>query len=630
MTTAQDTARPRTRAGAGGGRIDYKWLASGVVMLGAVMVILDQTVVNVALPSLEADFKVPLSSVQWIVTGYTLALAAVMPLTAWLTDRYGGKRVFVTSQVLFVTGSVLCGLAWSNEGLIAFRVLQGLGGGLIMPVGMATLMTITRPDERGRIMSVLGVPMLIAPAVGPTLGGWLIQAVSWRLIFFINLPIGIVGVTLSLLLLRGDGPGQARREPLDLGGLVLASSAVVGLVYGLSQPSTYGWGSVQTLAPLVSGILLLVVFCAYELRRRHPLIDVRIFRDGAFSAALSLNFLVSLSLFGAILLFPLFLQQVQGYSPLNSGLIIGAQGLGAALVMPLSGTLTDRIGARWVVPVGLVLLVGSTLWMTTLADNTSTTTIVAMLFLRGMGMGFCMMPSMSAAYVTMAPELIAGATSIANVVQRVASGLGIAIMATVLSARINANLPALPAGAPAPSGSNLAGAHLAAPIKQLLLQQTAKAFDDTFWVAAGLTLLAFPLTLLLRRALRPQEVRRYALRQVAEGVVLGAAARRLRNGPAGSLPRQIDPGASVPVFRDAAVTRLRTGQVLLRAGTSASGLVPQPALSLALRLTFGVVALAALVGMGAASAYGLRASAVPQLPHAAAQAAPTSSGGGQR
>jgi EmrB/QacA subfamily drug resistance transporter len=472
--------------------------------------------------------------------------------------------------------------------------------------------------------------MLIAPAVGPTLGGWLIQAVSWRLIFFINLPIGIVSVLLSLLLLRSDGPEQARREPLDLAGLVLASSAVVGLVYGLSQPSTYGWGSVQTLAPVVSGIVLLVVFSAYELRQRHPLIDVRIFSDGAFSAALSLNFLVPLSLFGAILLFPLFLQQVQGYSPLNSGLIIGAQGLGAALVMPISGALTDRIGARWVIPVGLVLLVGSTLWMTTLTYDMSSTTIVAMLFLRGMGMGFCMMPSMSAAYVTMAPGLIAGATSVANVVQRVASGLGIAIMATVLSARINANLPALPSGAAAPNGSNLAGAHLAAPIKQLLLQQTTKAFDDTFWVAAGLTVLAFPLTLLLRRALRPQEVRRYAVRQLGEGVVLGAAARRLRGGPAGSLSQQIEPAAAFRVLSDAAVTRLRTGQVLLRSGTSASGLVPQPAPSLALRLTFGVVALAALVAMGATTAFGLRAAQVPQLPHVAAHAAPSSSGGGQR
>jgi len=198
MSTLQEAApAPAERAA----RLDYKWVASGVVMLGAVMVILDQTVVNVALPTLESDFGVSLSSVQWIVTAYTLALASVIPLAGWITDRYGSKRVFVVSQVLFVAGSVLCGLARSNEVLIIFRVLQGLGGGLIMPVGMATLMSVTRPDERGRVMSVLGVPMLIGPVLGPTLGGWLIQAVSWRLIFYLNVPIGIVGVIMALLLL---------------------------------------------------------------------------------------------------------------------------------------------------------------------------------------------------------------------------------------------------------------------------------------------------------------------------------------------------------------------------------------------------------------------------------------------
>ena len=181
MSTLQETAAPPQRAARASG-LDYKWVASAVVMLGAVMVILDQTVVNVALPTLESDFGVSLSSVQWIVTGYTLALASVIPLAGWMTDRYGSKRVFITSQVLFVIGSVLCGLSWSNNVLIGFRVLQGLGGGLIMPVGMATLMSVTRPDERGRVMSVLGVPMLIGPVLGPTLGGWLIQAVSWRLI----------------------------------------------------------------------------------------------------------------------------------------------------------------------------------------------------------------------------------------------------------------------------------------------------------------------------------------------------------------------------------------------------------------------------------------------------------------
>ena len=233
---------PDAQVGTGRRGIEYKWQAGFVVIVGAIMVILDQTVVNVALPTLETDFKVSLADVQWIVTAYALALAAVIPLTGWLTDRYGTKRVFVISQVLFTCGSVLCGLAWSNNVLIVFRILQGLGGALIMPVGMAILMSATRPEERGRMMAVLGAPMMVGPVLGPTLGGWLVQTASWRLIFYINLPIGIAGALLSALVLR-EARHERRRQPLDLVGLALVVPAMLGVVYGLGQPNTYGWGS---------------------------------------------------------------------------------------------------------------------------------------------------------------------------------------------------------------------------------------------------------------------------------------------------------------------------------------------------------------------------------------------------
>ncbi|MDR0360420.1 MAG: MFS transporter, partial [bacterium] len=199
------------------GRIDYKWLATAVVIVGGFMVILDQTVVNVALPVLESDFHTSLTSIQWVVTGYALALAAVIPLSGWLSDRFGTKRIFLVSQISFVVGSVLCGLAWSEQALIVFRLIQGLGGGLVMPVGMTILMRVTKPEERGRIMSMLGVPMMLAPVLGPTLGGWLVQAESWRLIFYINVPVGIVGALLCAFSLRPDrqtGP----RHALDVGG----------------------------------------------------------------------------------------------------------------------------------------------------------------------------------------------------------------------------------------------------------------------------------------------------------------------------------------------------------------------------------------------------------------------------
>lgn len=615
MSTEAAEVRP-----AGGGLDNrYKFLAAGVVMVGAVMVILDQTVVTVALPTLEKDFGVTLADAQWIITAYTLALAAVIPLTGWLTDRYGTKRIFVTSQLLFVAGSVLCGLSWSNASLIGFRILQGLGGGMIMPVGMTILMSITRPEERGRMGAVMGVPMLFGPVLGPTLGGWLVQDASWRYIFFINLPIGLLGALLSSTQLREAAGRIARRERLDLVGLLLVTPAVLGVVYGLSQPGSYGWWSLETVGPLAGGLVLLVAFVVFELRKENPLIDIRVFTDSAFSASMSMNFLIAMGLFGTVFLFPLFLQQIQGYSPFNAGLLLGFQGLGSAVAMPVAGILTDRLGARRVVPVGLTLVTAATVWMTTLTPTTPAWTIALMLIIRGCGMGFSFMPSMSAAYVTLAPARIARATSIANVVQRVASGLGIAIMATILTNRITANLPPLPRGAASAAGGDLAGANLPAAIKSVLLAQAAKGFDDAFWVGAALIVLAFPMTLLLRRALAPAVVRSYGIRQASEGIVLGLAALHLRDGRLNGAAAGLDPTQAFRILAAGAMTRLQRGLTLLKMGTNAAGLVPQPGVSRARRTSFGVLMVVAVALGAAAIVRGYQSPQVPQLPTPAAR-----------
>jgi len=584
--------------------LDYKWIAASVVVVGALMSILNQTVINVALPTLENDFHVTLAEIQWVVTGYSLGLAAVIPLSGWLSDRYGTKRVLLASQVLFTLASMLCGLAWSNPSLIAFRVFQGVAGGLIMPVGMTILMSVTRPEERGRAMAVLGLPMLVAPVLGPLLGGWLVQYVSWQLIFYLNVPIGVVGALMTAALLRGSA-GRTGGQRLDAGGLALGIPAVVAIVYGLSQPGTYGWGSAQTVLPLVAGVILLVVFCLYELRQANPLIEIRVFRDAAFAAAMALNFFIGVALFGSVVLVPLFLQQVQGYGALDAGAVLAAQGLAAALAMPVGGALTDRFGARQVVPFGLLLLTLCSIWMATLAPDTPRWEVALMGAGRGMGIGLSMIPSMSSAYVTLAPGLIARATSVSNTVQRVASALAVAIVATILAGRIAAHLPGS-FGATASAGAGLNGVQLPAAVKAMLLAQVAKGFDDTFWVTVGLSLICFPLALLLRRSLRPEAVRAYALRQLAEGVILGAAARRL-NG------RLTAPG-SRELLAGGARSRLQRGFTILRAGTSASGLVPQAPISTALWMLFGVLLVAALIGSVLAVLHGSQTPVVPPLP----------------
>ena len=596
--------------------LDYKWIASGVVIVGALMSILSQTVVNVALPTLESDFNVSLTDIQWVVTGYALGLAAIIPLTGWLSDRYGTKRVFMVSQILFTLSSILCAMAWSNGSLIAFRVIQGLAGGLIMPVGMTILMMVSRPEERGRMMSVMGLPMLVGPVLGPLLGGWLVQWVSWRLIFVINVPIGVVGALLSALYLRGPAGATLRQRP-DLGGLALGIPAVVAIVYGLSQPSSNGWDSANTLLPLIGGAALVVVFCLYELRQPAPLIEIRVFRDAAFSAAMTVNFLIALALFGTVLLVPLFLQQVQGYGALDAGVVLAAQGVAAAVAMPIGGLLTDRFGARQVVPFGLALLTVATIWMATLTPDTPRWVIALMLAARGAGMGLSMMQAMSSAYITLAPRLISRATSVSQVVNRVGSGLGVAIVATILSDRIVAHLPPLPRGASASAGGGLAAVHLPPAVKSVLLAQVAKGFDDTFWMMAGLTLLCFPMALLLRRPLGPAAVRAFGLRQLSEGVILGAAARRVGStgSSAGSngLRPKVASQTAFEVLAALAGGRLQRGLAILRGGTSTAGLVPQPSLSLIVRIFFVLMLAAALVGMVLAVAHGYQTPVVPRV-----------------
>jgi MFS family permease len=414
----------------------------------------------------------------------------------------------------------------------------------------------------------------------------------------------VVGALMTAALLRGSA-GQAGGRRLDAGGLVLGIPAVVAIVYGLSQPSTYGWGSAETMLPLIVGIAMLVVFCFYELRQSNPLIEIRVFRDAAFSAAMILNFFIGVALFGSVLLVPLFLQQVQGYGALEAGVVLAAQGLAAALAMPIGGTLTDRFGARQVVPFGLVVLTLCSAWMATLAPDTPRWEIALMVAGRGMGIGLAMIPSMSSAYVTLAPTLIARATSVSNTVQRVASALAVAIVATILAGRISAHLPGS-LGAAAGSGGGLASVHLPPAVQAMLLAQVAKGFDDTFWVTVGLSLICFPMALLLRRSLRPEAVRAYALRQLAEGVILGAAVRRL-NG-------RLGPGANQELLAGGARARLQRGFTILRAGTSASGLVPQAPVSLALWALFAVLLVAALVGSVLVVLHGIQTPVVPPLP----------------
>src|ERR687889_1468292 len=300
---------------------------AGVVVLGAVMSILDVTVVNVAINTLAREFGTSLSTIQWVATGYTLALATVIPLTGWAADRFGTKRLYITSIVLFVSGSALCGLAWSAGSLIAFRVLQGFGGGMIMPVGMALLAQTAGAHRVGRVMSVVGVPMLLGPILGPVLGGLIVDNTSWRWIFYVNVPVAILALVLARRLLHADH-GRADAGRLDWRGLLLLSPGIAGVVFGLSQTESQGgFGHPLVYGPVLGGLALVAAFVVHARRAPRPLIDVGLFRHSAFSAAALTTFLLGGALFGAMIILPLYFQIDRGETALTAGLLMAPQGV---------------------------------------------------------------------------------------------------------------------------------------------------------------------------------------------------------------------------------------------------------------------------------------------------------------
>jgi EmrB/QacA subfamily drug resistance transporter len=423
----------------GGGKLDRAVLTvAGVVVLGSIMSILDATVVSVALPTFMRTFHASYATVAWTMTGYTLALATVIPVTGWAADRFGTKRLYMTSVALFVAGSVLCSFAPGIALLIVFRVLQGLGGGMLMPLGMTILTRAAGPDRIGRLMAVLGIPMLLGPIGGPILGGWLIQAASWHWIFLINLPIGVVAFLFALRVLPKDHPRPS--EPFDITGMVLLSPGLALFLYGVSSiPGAGTVAAAKVLIPGVIGLVLVAGFIAHALRTEHALIDLGLFRNRNLTIAVLTITLFVVAFMGSMLLFPSYFLQVRGQSTLNAGLLMAPQGLGAMITMPLAGYLTDRIGPGKVVLPGIVVIAAGMAVFTQVTATTPYLLVLGALFVMGLGMGMTMMPIMSAALATLTNEQVARGSTMMNILQQTAGSIGTATMSVVLTGQVLAS-----------------------------------------------------------------------------------------------------------------------------------------------------------------------------------------------
>ena len=466
--------------------LDRKLLRiAAVVIVGSFMSILDTTSVNVAIKELSRSFGVSLTVTQWVSTGYLLALATVIPLSGWASDRFGTKRLFICSILLFVLGAALCSIAWSATSLIAFRVFQGIGGGMIMPTGITIVTQAAGPDRIARMMGMIGVPILLAPITGPILGGWFVDYFSWRWIFFVNVPIGGIALLAAARVLERDEPKS--HHALDWRGLLMLSPGLAIFVYGLAslaKTAREGVQSIDALGCAVFGLILVSAFVLHARRREGALIDVRLFARRAVGAGALTNSLFAAAFFGSAFLLPLYFQLVRGESAFHAGLLMAAQALGAMVSMPIATRMSDKTGPGRVVLIGLTLIAIGMLSLTQIQSDTPLWFIECTLFVQGLGMGATMMPSVSAALSTLQRHEIARVTSGVNAMQRVGGSIGITVLTVVLSHQMT---------------KIGVTAHATDTVTPSMLSALDSAFGHTFAWSLGITVLALAVASFLPR-----------------------------------------------------------------------------------------------------------------------------------
>ena len=468
------------------------------IITGVFMVVLDGTAMNVALQTLVKDFDTKLSTLQWTVTGYMLAQAAVIPLAGWLSDRFGAKKVFLTAIGFFTFGSVLCATANSSELLITFRVIQGLGGGFVLPVAMAYVYRLSPPSKVGMVMGIMGIPVLFAPAIGPVLSGWLVEFHSWHWIFLINLPIGIISILIGIFSL--PKVEQTSVGKVDMFGMILAPLAFASLSYGINQ-GTQSWTSFETLTGIIVGIVALLVFIIVELKVNNPLLELRVFRSLDFSLGIIVQWVGQFALYGAIFLLPQFLQQVRGFEPFDTGKILLPQAIASGIIMPIGGYLFDKIGARWLVVIGLGLVSGAIFQYSHVDTTTVGSDLIIPLMMAGAGTGLMIMPLNTHLMNTAPRHLVSRVTSLTNAFQQIINSISVSLLVTILTSKTTDNMKELQEKA---ASSHSIVQTDPSMIKKVITEASASAFSDTFKIMLFIAIGGAILGLVLRRS-RPSD-----------------------------------------------------------------------------------------------------------------------------
>lgn len=491
------------------------WLPLFVVVIGAFAAILNNSSINVALPKIMAIFGVSAEDAQWILTAYMLTSGVVIPVTGYLGDRLGNKRVYLISTAVFTVGSVLCSLAWDNNSMVAARVVQGIGGGAMMPVSMAIVYRIVPREKIGLALGVWGMAAVCGPAIGPTLGGYVVDHFNWRFLFTINIPAGVAGLFLAHILL----PESPLRQNLkfDLWGFISSTVGCFTLLLALSEGTKEGWNSYYIVALFTVSFFALLLFVLVELIQEQPMLDLRLFKNGVFSISVFVGSLITVGLFGGVFLIPLFTQNLMMLTPYETGLLLMPAALVTALMMPVSGFLFDRFGAKLLAIIGLSITGWGTWELHHLNLTTSNSSIIFYTAFRSLGMGLAMMPITTAGMNTVPVNQVGRASALNNVIRQVAGSFGIASLTAVMQNRQAFHYARLSEGVSVDSvatslmaqlqgylsyagaGTGAKSAMMAVVSSLVARESLVKAIDDTFIVAALFIFIAIPLAFFLHK-----------------------------------------------------------------------------------------------------------------------------------
>jgi EmrB/QacA subfamily drug resistance transporter len=459
----------------------YPWIAMAVVLTGTFMVILDTTIVNVALPSIGEELR-DARGIEWVITAYLLAVGVAQLATGWISDRFGKKQTYTWSLFLFGLGSLLAALSPNLPALIGFRILQGLGGGAMMPVGLAMLYELFPPHRRGTALGIWGIAAMAAPAVGPVAGGWIASSVSWRWVFAVNVPIGVIAVTLAIRLLRDVGYREHR--PLSWRAWLLAAVGLVAFLLAFDWAPNHGWGSARFIIPLVVGALLLGMFVRSELTSSSPLLEMRMFAVPTFSVTIGIVWLITVAQFARLVFIPIELQTVHRMTAFEAGLLLAPAAAGTALTMPFGGRIADRLGARLPVTTGLVMIAIAVWLLGSLTPDTSSPRILAYLLIQGAGTGLALIPNTVAAMNALPNRWVARASAVRSLNRQIAGAIGVAVLSSLVISRVG-SITGSPATDPA------------------LLQD---AYNEVFHVAFAGALIAAGMALFLPGRRRNREI----------------------------------------------------------------------------------------------------------------------------